>query len=275
MPVAGLLNTSWGNGLAHGVALKASGRLVAAYRTDCADVTSDPPQFPSNCTVNPDGSKGNANPKSGHVNPTVNRLLISDDHGESWRPGGPTPIPDAFDKGNLGWTECQVAELGNGSLVLTSRVMQPVQSFDHPLPYQRMFAMSHDQGNTWASAWAFDGNQSYDSGFGPGFNTEGAIASAQGGKQLLLSKPTAMWVPGSKLGHNLYRRNLTVAASSDGGASWSTEPWGLVYEDLAAYSDIAELPNGKIGVAFERGGKKDEYRFVSFATLTPPWSVEG
>ena len=30
-----------------------------------------------------------------------------------------------------------------------------------------------------------------------------------------------------------YRRNLTVAASSDGGASWSIEPWGLIYKGRA------------------------------------------
>merc|ERR1711865_1016219 len=149
-----------GNGLAHGVGLR-SGRLVAGFRTDCADVASEPPQFPANCTINPDGSKGNANPKTGHVNPTVNRLLISDDHGESWRPGGPTPGADdtPYDKGNLGWTECQVAELANNSLVLTSRVMQTLGSRPSLLPFQRMFTMSDNGGDSWGKVWAFEGNQ--------------------------------------------------------------------------------------------------------------------
>merc|ERR1711865_1246528 len=201
-----------GNGLAHGVGLR-SGRLVAAFRTDCADVASEPPQFPANCTINPDGSKGNANPKTGHVNPTVNRLLISDDHGESWRPGGPTPGADdkgtydkgnlgwteydkgnlgwtEYDKGNLGWTECQVAELANNSLVLTSRVMQTLGSRPNLLPFQRMFTMSDNGGDSWGKVWAFEGNQAYDLGFGPGFNTQGALCSAQQGQKLLLSKPT-------------------------------------------------------------------------------------
>jgi hypothetical protein len=107
-----------------------------------------------------------------------------------------------------------------------------------------------------------------------------------------------------------YRRNLTVAASSDGGASWSIEPWGLIYKGRAvrkrhslshfldhfaktgsghtqrnaeqrwkryvsrmqAYSNLVELPNGNIAVVFERSNSSlDEYRYVSVAIVTPTW----
>ena len=74
-------NATWGNGLAHGIALR-SGNLVAAIRTDCADPTSSN-SFPSNCTTNPDGSHAAWDPETGIVHPIVNRVLISSD----WKSG--------------------------------------------------------------------------------------------------------------------------------------------------------------------------------------------
>ena len=44
---------------------------------------------------------------------------------------------------------------------------------------------------------------------------------------------------------------------------------GLVYRGGSAYSDMALLPNGSIGVAWERG----RYQWISFAVLTPPWAT--
>ena len=88
-PVAvGADNATWGNGLAHGIALR-SGNLVAAIRTDCADPTSSN-SFPSNCTTNPDGSHAAWDPETGIVHPIINRVLISSDSGRSFRAGGPT-----------------------------------------------------------------------------------------------------------------------------------------------------------------------------------------
>ena len=55
----------------------------------------------------------------------------------------------------------------------------------------------------------------------------------------------------------------------DGGASWTTHAWGLVYHGGSAYSDMTLLPNGSIGVAWERG----KYQLISFAVLTPPWAA--
>jgi len=272
-PVGGLANTTWGNGLASGVALRKGGALLAAIRTDCADPRANLPGggWPANCTRNPDGSRAAWNPATERPHPTVDRALISTDSGVSWHAGGGTPL--GTDGGaSLGWTECQLAELANGSVVLTSRTIQPL-SHAGALPLQRVFAISHTGGETWQERWwGFPANQS--DGFGEGYNTEGSLISAAGGERLLLSKPTAgcgdaRW----PCNHNLYRRNMTVASSSDGGSSWSIEAWGLVYAGLAAYSDMTELPNGQIGIAFERGTTQ-EYRFVSFAAITPPWRTD-
>ena len=65
---------------------------------------------------------------------------------------------------------------------------------------------------------------------------------------------------------------MTIAESDDGGASWTVQPWGLIYRDRVAYSDMAELPNGKIAVVFERGTDTEEYRYLSVAIASPPWA---
>ena len=270
---AGEGNETWGNELASGIALRFGDghSLLAAYRTDCADPREGLPGggFPANCTSNPDGSHGAWDPKTNVVHPTVNRVLISSDSGATWRAGGPTP-PATDGSQAFGWTECQAAELSNGSVVLTSRALQPVGGQGVALlPVQRRFAISHTGGETWARSWGFPGDQT--GGAGPGYNTEASLISAPQGERLLLSKPTAGCKGGKwPCNHNEYRRNMTVASSSDGGSSWSVEDWGLAYLGLAAYSDMTVLPDGRIGLAFERGTTQ-EYRFVSFVALTPPW----
>jgi hypothetical protein len=67
------------------------GRLALARRFDCPAVMGD-------------------HGKEGYFHSFV---LYSDDHGGSWTVGQLAP---------QGWTECQVAELKNGSLLMTSRM---------------------------------------------------------------------------------------------------------------------------------------------------------
>ena len=207
-----------------------------------------------------------------------NVVIISPDSGSTWAAGNATPpLPS-----RQGWGEAMVAELANGSVVLTSRLKSTDGHSWHFLPIQRGFAISHTGGRTWARSWSFPADQPYDVGFGPGYNVEHGLASARNKSRLLLSKPTAT-LRGDSSGHRpqcgphtqgscAYRRNLTVATSSDGGASWTIAPWGLIYKDRAAYSDLVELPNGKIAVVFERSNSSlEEYRYVSVAIVDPTW----
>ena len=113
----------------------------------------------------------------------------------------------------------------------------------------------------------------FDKGFGPGYNCESGLLSVKNRTKLLLSKPTATLhgdstgAPHSRCspGSCVYRRNLTIAESDDGGASWAVRPWGLVYADRVAYTAMAELPDGNIAVVFERGTAASEYRYLSVA----------
>lgn len=137
------------------------------------------------------------------------------------------------------------------------------------------------QGMTWDRAWTFPADQSFSTGFGPGYNCEYGLLSANNRSKLLLSKPTATLhgdstgAPHSRRspGSCVYRRNLTIAVSENGGDSWAVQPWGLVYTDRVAYSDMAELPSGKVAVVFERGTPAGEYRFLSVAIVRPPWAA--
>ena len=93
-----------GSGVGNGIVLR-SGRLLAPRRADCCDCSGVPRSY----------------------------VLISDDHGIRWRAGAKLPH---------GWTESSVAELPNGSVVLTARALHGRYARDHP-GKRRLFAISH------------------------------------------------------------------------------------------------------------------------------------
>lgn len=59
------------------------------------------------------------------------------------------------------------------------------------------------------------------------------------------------------------RRNLTVSRSVDGGASW--QQIHRAESGAAAYSQLAELPDGRVGIAYEADGYQD----IRFEILDP------
>ena len=127
-------NYSYGEG-GGGVALSTTGSLIATI------------QSPNNC-----------NTSSNSTMPSRDATLISSDHGKTWSVGGATP----FLPSGQGWGECMVAELGNGSVVLTSRLS--IGAHFHFLPLERAFAISHDGARTWDKAWTFPADQPFDKG---------------------------------------------------------------------------------------------------------------
>jgi hypothetical protein len=129
-------NRTFGGGLASGIALTTGphkGRLLAALRHDCG------------CNDRP-----------------ASFAVFSDDHGRSWAggallpepgehfPGMPPGAPNQTNGALGGWTECQVAELRNGSVLMTSRNLFNTKSGLHG----RMFARSDDGAlsRTWTPA---------------------------------------------------------------------------------------------------------------------------
>lgn len=153
-------------------------------------------------------------------------VIYSDDHGQSWKTGGSSPR----DRVN----ECEVAELSDGRLVLNMRNYDPTQR-------ARQICVSDDGGLTWR-------DQKHD----PTLIEPICQASIR-----RLSWPTA-GKPGVLLFSNpadaKARRNLTVRASLDDGATW---PRSLVIDpDGAAYSCLARLDDDSFALLYETAGYK-------------------
>lgn len=167
-------------------------------------------------------------------------VIYSDDHGKTWKVSEPVA-------GSA--NESQVVELVDGTLMLNARRK------DGP-PY-RYVALSRNGGETWheghhdknlvdpicqGSLWRYtkEGN--------------GGI------NQLLFSNPANIKK------HD--RSNLTVKLSRDEGKSWPVSR--QVCAGPAAYSCLAILADGKIGLLYESGDAQP-YERITFARFNLEW----
>lgn len=217
-----------GGGLNHGIELQNGphkGRFVLALRFDTA------------CAKLPDYMRAYA--------------LFSDDQGVSWTAGQLLPA---------GWTEDQVAEMKNGSLLMTARLESrgfPQFSPDpnngtEPRDIRRGFARSDDGGNTWAEIWHLADRQPEISDY---------VAECA---HALTSDPETgvMWWahPGgddgnyaAQGGHDRY--NGTLQRSDNGGASWELAAHltpGIYPAGGYGYSDITLLRDGTVAVIYQK-----------------------
>lgn len=168
---------------------------------------------------------------------------MSDDGGDTWRAGALLP---------LGWTECDVAELTNGSVLLTSRASRAMQrkglrtesGFGAP----RLFARSDDGGESWAALWE-DPNL-------PDPTCMASLASDPSrGRTVFFANPS----------HPHWRVNFSLHGSVDGGSGWAS--LAALYDGGAAYSDLAVMDDGGIAFAFE----KDGYQSIAFGVWRGHW----
>ncbi len=161
-------------------------------------------------------------------------LFASDNHGKNWFLIE-TPIKPA--------DESKITELENGDWMVNSRV--------NDLGYRYIHTTS-DEGKTWHS--------SPDSALiDPGCN--GSIMKYD--------------MPNSKVYQNILlfsnlkskktRENLTLRMSRDQGKNWTEGK--TIYAGSSAYSSMTILPNGDIGVLFER----DDYQKITFVVLPLEW----
>ena len=152
-------------------------------------------------------------------------VIYSDDRGATWKIGG-----IAEDKTN----ESAVAELKDGSLLLNMR--------SYHGKHRRAIQRSRDRGLTW-SPLVFD-----EALIEP--VCQASLISIGHGR-LLFANPAATT-----------RSHLTVRLSKDGGASWTASR--LLYEGPSAYSSLAKLSRGTIGLLYERGDRSP-YERITFA----------
>lgn len=158
----------------------------------------------------------------------------SDDHGATWRMGGLV---------GPGADENKVVELADGRLMLNSRAK----------PYRKV-------------AWSSDGGESWS-----GWRDEPALIDPANNGAIMRHSPDAP--PGAREAHWLLfsntadtttRHRVTVKRSCDDGATWRVH--AVVDSGPSAYSTIARLPDGALGVLYERG----PYQRITFARMPMP-----
>ena len=211
LKTTGAPNTTFGGGLASGIALTRgahAGRLLVALRHDCGRCSANRASF----------------------------VVFSDDGGATWAGGAPMEL---LPQDGGGWTECQVAELGNGSVLMTSRNFYGASSGQGP----RLFARSDDGGETWAANWTAREL--------PDPFCEGSVLASPDRTAVYFGNPS----------NSRSRANYSVHRSIDGGRTW--DGGRVVYGGGAAYSDMAFTRNGSLAVLFER----DNSAAVSFALV--------
>ncbi len=149
--------------------------------------------------------------------------IHSDDHGKTWQLGGSTPQ----DKVN----ECEAVELENGRLMLNMRNYDRAQK-------RRQVAVSDDGGHSWR-------DQRHDETLieplcQAGIERLRWPAAGQPGA-LVFSNPAS----------TAKRVGMTLRASFDDGRSWPVAK--LLHAGPSGYSDLAALPDGRIGCLYEAG----------------------
>ncbi|MEU8624696.1 sialidase family protein [Streptomyces sp. NPDC048669] len=175
----------------------------------------------------------------------------SDDHGATWKMGKPV---------GPGGDENKTVELNDGTVMLNNR----------SAPY-RTIAYSTDGGVTYTPFVQ-------DTQLPDPANNASVIRYAP---DAAASDPQSSWLLFSNTEDTGARRNLTVKMSCDNGKTWPIRK--VVDPGAAAYSTLTRLPDGRLGLLYERGNA-EHITYDSFdlkwlggtcadITITPPASL--
>ncbi len=171
-------------------------------------------------------------------------VLLSDDGGGTWRIGGTS---------DAGTNESQVVELADGLLLLNMRNHPPMAGTSY-----RRVATSRDGGETWSPARL---DRALIEPPAQASIIRLTLPELQERKRLLFSNPASA-----------RRERMTVRVSYDGGDTWPVAR--VVHEGPAAYSSLVAMPDGRIGLLYERGTKAP-YETIVFTTFTLEWLTHG
>jgi sialidase-1 len=164
-------------------------------------------------------------------------IIYSDDHGQTWKLGGAT---------DFSMNECAVVELTDGTLMLNSRSYRGKAC--------RGVSLSKDGGITWSTTT--DDPTLVESVCQASLIRATLPDTAKAGTGALLFCNPA--VPKG-------RNHLTVRLSEDEGKTWPHSR--LICEGSSAYSSLAALPGGEIGLLYER----NDYKQLTFARFPLGW----
>ena len=164
----------------------------------------------------------------------------SDDHGENWTLG---ELIGARTHGHAP-NENKVAALQDGRLLLHSRGTP-----------RRLAALSDDGGTTWSALRPVeDLPDPGDNGSLARFDDLPALAAAA-------DDTTGAWLLATNNHDTSLRRNTVLSLSTDNGLTWPAKL--VLCPGSSAYSTAARLPDGNIGVLYERQG----YREIVFVSV--------
>lgn len=163
-------------------------------------------------------------------------VILSDDHGETWKLGGTTPQDHV--------NECKVVELSGGKLMLNMRNYDPRNK-------ARQVSISKDGGLTWSDLY-FDQTL-----IEPICQASIMKHRFPGDKKnvLIFSNPASQEK----------RVNMTIRISYDEGKTWPVSK--VLHAGPSAYSDLVSLPNGTLACYYE-AGHKSPYEGIAFEVLS-------
>ena len=156
-------------------------------------------------------------------------VIYSDDHGATWKLGGAS---------DYSMNECAVIERADGSLLLNSRSYRGKAC--------RGVSISKDGGATWEPTT--DDPALVES------VCQASMIRAEGAAVLFSNPATPRG-----------RHHLTVRLSLDDGQTWPHSR--LICEGPSAYSSLAVLPGGEIGLLYEQG----PYKSLTLARFPLAW----
>lgn len=183
-----------------------------------------------------------APPAGSTENPMADSLLAahavySDDHGKTWHVGFVQDNTDGVVNGN----ETTAAQLPDGDVYFSTR-------------NQNGSAASHR-----ADARSADGGASLRAPIAPQASLASVPVIEAGLLQLTGAAPTPLLL--SSPSDPNARRAMTIFASGDGGKTWRVAK--KISDAPAAYSDLAELDAGTLGLLYETG-KASENETITF-----------
>ena len=208
----------FGTGPGHGVQLK-SGRLIVPFwmQGSTAEPYPGPELDPAMLTEEQLTAINTRDPSLRYFA----GILYSDDNGATWQAGGLSAN---------GTNESMVVELPDGRLLMNSRFVNGTY---------RVIACSVDGGLNWTTAT---------------FDRTLIDPQCQGSMLTCITpdkRAALLFVNLAQKDKSGARTTLTARLSEDNGTSW---PFARVIEEgRSAYSDLCLLPDGNIGVLYERG----------------------